>query len=378
MQRFAILIALALFIVGLAACQTTPPHDATPTLSSGGLAQAATPIPTAIVMPSATSTLLPSDTPTHTPSATYTPTVTHTPSTTHTPMPSATPTITPTLPPSATPTITPTLPPSRQPLFVLQRPIGPDRVDYVDRTYPYGGTQFGEREVHIGVEFVNQRFTPILAAAEGIVLYAGDDAEVIFGPEANYYGNLVVLEHATLTTRRGEPLYTLYGHLQRLEVETGESVRAGQRLGQVGDSGIAIGPHLHFEVRVGDAYDYRTTRNPELYLQPFANHGTLVGYASVEGAPPPEIMTIFVRDEAAMRETYTYGSDRVNSDPDWRENFIMGDLRAGTYEVIVSDIYGRSYFRQQIDIRPGQVTWLDVTVDGRWLNRPRPTPRSDS
>jgi len=78
----------------------------------------------------------------------------------------------------------------------------------------------------------------VLAARAGIVTFAGWDA--------GGYGNLVVVRH-----RPG--LRTFYAHLSRLGVRKGASVSAGQRLGAVGATGFATGPHLHFELRVRGA-----------------------------------------------------------------------------------------------------------------------------
>lgn len=269
------------------------------------------------------------------------------------------------LPPAA-PTSTPT--PTQRDHYVLNRPIPieDNRQHWVDRTYPYGSTQLGNREVHLGVEFVNARFTPVLAAAAGRVYYAGDDSERQFGPSLNYYGTLVVLEH-DLFAADGRRIYTLYGHLQQSRVQTGQQVAVGERIGNVGDSGIAIGPHLHFEVRVGDPQAYRSTRNPELWLRPYVAHGTLAGLVTVEGALPTERIVLFVRNEALQRETYAYERDRagdwqVNSSLAWGENFVLGDLPAGSYEVLVSTRYGRIRFRQQIQIEPERTTWLRVPL----------------
>jgi murein DD-endopeptidase MepM/ murein hydrolase activator NlpD len=253
-------IALGFIVLGLAACQT-PPVEPTLTLTAtedlAALSLSFTPIPTIAL---ATST------PTLTPTVTYTAQPSPVPPTT-TIIPASEPSLTSV--PSATiaPTITPML--AQIDHYWLQRPIAQEEgnTHWVDRTYPYGGTQFGTREVHLGVEFVNVRFTPVFAAAEGRVLFAGNDEAIQFGPARDYYGNLVVMEHS-FQSSDGQPVYTLYAHLQDIEVSEGQMLLAGQRIGRVGDSGIAEGPHLHFEVRVGDVYDYRSTLNPELWINP--------------------------------------------------------------------------------------------------------------
>jgi murein DD-endopeptidase MepM/ murein hydrolase activator NlpD len=252
---------------------------------------------------------------------------------------------------------------AREPHFVMERPIAQNEgfVYWVDRTYPYGGTQFGMREVHLGVEFVNPRHTTIQAVADGIVYYAGTDNDVVIGPRLKYYGNLVILQHDFITPE-GERVYSLYGHMQNISVSIGQAVKAGDPIGTIGDSGIAIGPHLHFEVRVGDAIDYTKTRNPDLWIKPFFDYGVLVGRLTTTESEPYGI-TVFVRSATSNRETYTYGSDEVNSDPAWDENFTLGDLPKGEYEVVVSDKYGKVYFRDTITIEARKVTWLEINID---------------
>jgi len=353
-MRKIVYIFSGLLIMLLAACETstaTPIPTATATEDLLALAGSVTPIPTVEIV-SDTPTIVPSDTvipPTVEPSATASPTetarstVTETPS--ETPLPSPTPTL------------------ARLDHYWLERPIAQEegKVHWVDRTYPYGGTQFGTREVHLGVEFVNARFTPILAAADGVVIYAGDDSNVRFGPEFNYYGNLVVIEHP-FTSPDGLSVYTLYAHMQDIAVKTDETVVAGQRIGRVGDSGIALGPHLHFEVRLGDAYDFRSTHNPDLWIKPYPNYGTLAG--RVTGVENLYGIVLEVHSDTVQRETYTYGGDRVNSDAAWHENFTLGDLPADTYQVTISDSFGRIYFKQEINILAAQTNWLDVDLSG--------------
>ena len=102
---------------------------------------------------------------------------------------------------------------------------------------------------------------PVLAASGGVVVTAGADDQVQFGPQGNFYGNLVVIRHDQLY--REQYLYTLYGHLSQVMVSEGQLVTAGDMIGLVGGTGVANGgAHLHFEVRIG-TNSYDTTRNPE-------------------------------------------------------------------------------------------------------------------
>jgi murein DD-endopeptidase MepM/ murein hydrolase activator NlpD len=107
------------------------------------------------------------------------------------------------------------------------------------------GDGFGPRgdSFHTGLDFLAGAGGRVFAAATGRVEFAGYD---------DGYGNLVVLRHGLGTT-------TWYAHLSRIAVRRGRSVPAGARIGSVGATGNATGPHLHFEIRVrGAAVDPRT------------------------------------------------------------------------------------------------------------------------
>ncbi len=298
--------------------------------------------------------------------ATWTPTSTHTPTATATP--TATPSVTPThigtpLPratnaPTWTPPAQP--PPRLNDHYRLSRPIASGATNWVDRTYPYGSTSGRRLPLHHGVEFVNLRHTPVLAAAAGTVHFAGYDSETQFGPALDYYGKLVVLRHAAGTSQ-GQALYTLYGHLESVTVVNGQRVVVGDQLGLVGDSGVASGPHLHFEVRVGDPASFGATRNPELWLGPFRKYGTLAGRVHDSAGNLLRDVTISVRSTDLSRYAWSYAGPEVNSDADFSENYVLGDLPANYYEVTVGD-NGRVRFRQVIYVWPGRTNWLEIRL----------------
>lgn len=272
------------------------------------------------------------------PSPTATPTAT--------PTTMATPTATPTAIPTATPTATPTSTPEEPRGYWLNRPIGPQGEQHVDRFYPYGSTGGGRYRIHHGVEFQNEEGTPVLAAASGRVIVAGRDDEVIYGVKPNFYGQLVIVE---LEKRyRGEKLYNLYAHLSQIDVEVDQVVEAGDMVGRVGMSGSAFGPHLHFEVRGGEN-SYDRTLNPELWLRPLPGCGIIVGrLLDAQGKPIPEtLITVHHAEspEQGWQEVFTYPLEEVNPDEEWRENFVLGDVPEGTY-ILKTRVEGKLYQRE--------------------------------
>jgi murein DD-endopeptidase MepM/ murein hydrolase activator NlpD len=365
-------IGLCLLLAVLAACQpkqhSTPfAMTIAPTQIPNAAAQGVTAVPTAdmsTLTPTPTPTPTVTDTPTSTPTPTRTPTLT--PSATFTPSETLVIGTLPTDDVAATeapPTWTP--PPDNPSVWIedhyrLYRPISDSGVNWADRTYPYGGTSGGRLQVHHGIDLANPLGTPILAAADGTVVYAGNDLTTQFGPQTNYYGNLVVIQHNFMSPE-GQPVFTLYGHMDRVEVETGQQVARGTEIGKVGGTGVAFGAHLHFEVRVGNMYDFGATRNPELWIFPFFRFGTLAGRVTDATGNILREATVQVRSTDIQRYAFTYADESVNSDPAFGENFALGDLPANYYEVSVTD-NGRVRFRQTIYVYPDRTTWIDVQL----------------
>ncbi len=107
---------------------------------------------------------------------------------------------------------------------------------------------FGRRNgrPHDGIDISAPEGTPIRAAADGRVVYSGD--------ELKGYGNLIVIKHTG-------NFFTVYAHNQVNLVKEGDFVKQGDIIGRVGQTGRITGPHLHFEIRRG-----KIPVNPLLYL----------------------------------------------------------------------------------------------------------------
>lgn len=112
------------------------------------------------------------------------------------------------------------------------------------RKNPFGGR--GPLEHHRGVDFKAVVGTDIIAAARGEVIKVRHDRRG--------YGNWILIRHPG-------NYQTLYAHLEKILVEEGEFVRAGQPVGKSGRSGTVTGPHLHYEIRIGGK-----PQDPEKFL----------------------------------------------------------------------------------------------------------------
>ncbi len=138
----------------------------------------------------------------------------------------------------------------------------PDKVSYDYIDFPsgysvpvagYNSSGFGYRThpIHGDIRF---HYGTDFAAWSGEDIYAFADGTVSFAGYSDSYGNYITMEHS-------EGWESLYAHCSLLYVETGDSVKAGEKIALVGDTGLVTGPHLHFELKKDGVYT-----NPEYYV----------------------------------------------------------------------------------------------------------------
>ena len=237
--------------------------------------------------------------------------------------------------------------------FVFAWPVQSPNNDSVDGTYRYASTANGTRDPHHGVEIGKNYGIPILAAADGVVLFAGPDKVAIFSPWTDFYGNMIVIQHS-------DELYTLYGHMSALDVQAGDVVTAGQKIGEMGQSGAATGSHLHFEVRRGDVEDYFATVNPELWLKPKEAHGVLkISITDAENNFQHAELTIGQYLEGKEPQM-TYYSDTYDKSLAVDENFGMGNLLQGRYRITL--IQNGQLYERWVEVQSGKLTEVVIAL----------------
>ncbi|MDR0325613.1 MAG: M23 family metallopeptidase [Oscillospiraceae bacterium] len=140
----------------------------------------------------------------------------------------------------------------------LPLPFGmqkPDKVDYTVYELPFETVTpadgvltssfgyrihpiYGDWRFHYGIDIANKTGTPIVAFADGTVAATG---------KSDGYGNYLIIEHS-------DGYVSLYAHCKTVDVKAGQEVTRGQEVAAVGSTGLTTGPHLHFELRRGDAF----------------------------------------------------------------------------------------------------------------------------
>ena len=108
-------------------------------------------------------------------------------------------------------------------------------IGWMTSTFGYRESPFtGRKEFHKGMDIAHREGTPILAAADGIVSFAGKKGSM---------GKVVVIDH-------GHGMITRYAHLSEVLKQRGEKIKRGDIIARMGNSGRSTGPHLHYEVHL--------------------------------------------------------------------------------------------------------------------------------
>jgi murein DD-endopeptidase MepM/ murein hydrolase activator NlpD len=252
--------------------------------------------------------------------------------------------------------------------FLLARPVAPEGRNTIDTSFRYG--EYKQSTLtHRGVDFLNSTGTSVVAAADGVVVVAGDDLDIPYGPKKDYYGNLVILEHNL--SGYPDPIFTLYSQLSEVLVEEGDTVAAGEEIGLVGMTGVVPGSTLHFEVRVGEN-SIQEARNPELWLELLRDAsdqplGALAGRIVDDSGVYQPVENIVIEQLAgpglpAIDQFYltTYEKKELRGQDPWNESFAMSDLPAGEYQITFM-LNGLQ--QKEIEVEPGKLTMVTFLIE---------------
>ncbi|MBR3465260.1 MAG: peptidoglycan DD-metalloendopeptidase family protein [Clostridiales bacterium] len=129
-------------------------------------------------------------------------------------------------------------------------------VNWPNITSPFGWRihpVYNTKKFHSGIDIGGSYGTAIMAAGAGVVIYTAKPVQG-HNTGGSGYGNYCIIDH-------GGGYTTLYGHMRNVYVKTGQKVKSGQKIGEMGSTGTSTGAHLHFEVRKSGS-----PVNPERYL----------------------------------------------------------------------------------------------------------------
>ena len=231
---------------------------------------------------------------------------------------------------------------------------------YVDPTSRYGSSFAGQAE-QMGIEFQNPAGTPVHAIADGVVAFAG---------RTRSGSNTVAILHDARID--GRYIYSSYGSNSSLTVSPGEHVSAGHVIARVGNTGGVRSDRLNLTIQSSPVPDSATlfnpadsvparTLNPELYLEPRAGTGTLVGRVlDANGQPVPGarvyglVLPYPTETPFSWAETY---SEHGQPDPAYSENLAISDVPAGQYTLGV-DIGGKRVWRR-VRVEAGRITIVE-------------------
>jgi hypothetical protein len=166
----------------------------------------------------------------------------------------------------------------------------------------------------------------------------------------------------------GDNLFTLYAHLSKIDVSANQKFFAGDKIGEVGRTGGAIGSHLHFEVRRGDVNDYDATQNPELWLIPAQDEngnpfGTL-SISLVDGdgklIERANFTIAHYPDPSQPPDKVYYAVPYARGLLTGEENVVVGALAAGGYRIVV-EMNGQ-ILEHWVEVQSGRLTQAVVVI----------------
>jgi murein DD-endopeptidase MepM/ murein hydrolase activator NlpD len=240
--------------------------------------------------------------------------------------------------------------------FYFARPIPSGEVNWPNPTYRYGNTFFTDTTVHTGVDLGADQGADVLAAGSGEVVWVGYGLYRGYEDPNDPYGLAIAIRHDF--GHKGKQLYTIYAHLEDTAVWLGQRVQTGDKIGSVGITGHTTGPHLHFEVRLGDN-DYYATRNPELWMVPPEGWAVLAGRVtnSYGHYMMEQMVEITSLVDGQTWTVKTYKHSAINVDDIYKENFVISDLPSGPYEININ-YYGVN-MKTQLFLYPGRTNFIE-------------------
>jgi hypothetical protein len=239
--------------------------------------------------------------------------------------------------------------------FYFNRPLLLSKSSRLNAEYRYGYYYPEEDVVHTGIDIIGIRGDPVLAAASGKVIFTGNGLLNGANHPDDPYGLSVMIRHSF--SYNGYTIYSVYAHLDKINVNKGDWVESGQKIGTVGMTGNTSGPHLHFEIRIENSLGDKV-QNPELWLSPPVGNGVLAGRIETSYGMMMTTKTLWLKSvETGKTWTIiTYAPKTKQLDDFYNENFAIGEIPSGNYEISIY-YYGKLY-KKEIFISPAAVNYI--------------------
>ena len=256
--------------------------------------------------------------------------------------------------------------------FWLVRPVDASANSESLFYYPFGSDGPGnDYRVHHGVDMPNPIGERIRAGGSGKVVWANNGATLVDRDDLDMYpsyGNVVIIEHDF--GYRGQKIFTLYAHMSAILVEEGQRVAAGDVIGLIGGTGDVSGPHVHLEVRLGENR-YFSAVNPLLWIAPYIETGVVAGRVTyADGSLADDALVTLSQRGRVVETTSTYIKPKkldqrrdwtVVPDPAWQENFVLGDVPAGDYDITAT--IGERRISSTITVTAGTTNFVTLGIE---------------